>query len=447
MRKLWLILFFTLPVVGMLGCGDSATGFNPAGEVGGSSRSTRFGSTDLTPFVRTTEVSPGGLTLHLTPHPDWMGEMVEFIQSEGHAEDSFTHQGRSVEGARAREFRLNLSATDHSAELHLEFEGSNPGFVSDRILQQNATVGQSSSASGYLDPGMGVSTVTYQTTGLSLTDGTKGGVVSFQHLLLEKNQPNQTWLDQIQSGSVTPTTISVDPTSSLSDAILGAAVPTHIGDIDTSDPEQFKVGTLEIRYEGLTFEETSVPRAERLDGEPSFQAPGLSGLFMVDENYQLAYQVREENIRFTFSLSNNLDGWMGIAFHEFLFPADWIIVWWDSTTQQTIAWDAYNPGIPTLEFFPAPNPDNNPLFVEPGSAPTDNQDNISSVTGTQIGGVITIGLERPLVTEDIFDIQLQDNEAYKILLMYNGQETFAPEYDAPQPFNPSDPKMVFDLEL
>ncbi|MEK9738053.1 MAG: hypothetical protein VW239_12080, partial [Candidatus Nanopelagicales bacterium] len=73
-----------------------------------------------------------------------------------------------------------------------------------------------------------------------------------------------------------------------------------------------------------------------------------------------------------------------------MFPADCIVAWIEPQTGQAMVWDAYNPGIPTLPFFPAPTQDNNPALMVQGASPLDNQENVIITGSNTANDIITI---------------------------------------------------------
>lgn len=158
------------------------------------------------------------------------------------------------------------------------------------------------------------------------------------------------------------------------------------------------------------------------------------GTWYVDENFLIRYLVNpdEQTIDFTFTLSNGSDGWMGLCFNEFMFPADCIIAWMDDGVPS--AWDAYNPGIPTLPVFPSPIQDTDPVLqIEPPN-PLDNVDNLLSITDVSGSdpGSVSIEVSRKLVTEDIFDYQIYEGWT-NVVAAYNATQGFINEFNALQP--------------
>ncbi|MCB0917757.1 MAG: hypothetical protein KDC39_04220 [Actinobacteria bacterium] len=157
-------------------------------------------------------------------------------------------------------------------------------------------------------------------------------------------------------------------------------------------------------------------------------------LATIDENFSIQQTVDDEYIYFKFILQNGRKGWMGLGFHSFMFPADNIIAWLDAQGIPHV-WDAYNPGIPTLSFFPSPSPDINPIFITDPNNPYNNKDNILNVQGSNNEelGIITISFQRKLITEDVFDFQLQWNTQFNVNAAYNEDLTFTDIMDANQP--------------
>ncbi len=164
----------------------------------------------------------------------------------------------------------------------------------------------------------------------------------------------------------------------------------------------------------------------------STNSANLGGeVYVLDENFQIRYQVVGSQIEFQFSMYNNFSGWMGLGFHEFMFPADTIVVWMDNAVPYV--WDAYNPGIPTLTFFPGPSPDDNPIFEVPGASPYDNKENVEIVNSSVSNGVTSITVRRDLVTGDIFDFALSMDRPFRVVTAYNSEQGFINEPDANQP--------------
>lgn len=160
---------------------------------------------------------------------------------------------------------------------------------------------------------------------------------------------------------------------------------------------------------------------------PSYE----SQVWPVDDNLTIHYGTREDTLLLDFVLTNNNDGWMGLGFNEFMFPADTIIVWWDTQGDMPLAWDAYNPGIPTIPNFPAPLRDTNPYLVMPNGSPLDNQDNLTGLTGVRAGGTILIHVEREMITGDIFDFEIEPDMEFNVIAAYNSRLGFSTAGVAP----------------
>ena len=156
--------------------------------------------------------------------------------------------------------------------------------------------------------------------------------------------------------------------------------------------------------------------------------------WVMDENFTIRYQVDTTTLDMliTFTMMNGKSGWMGLTFHEFMFPGDAIVAWWDEQTDQPMALDLYNPGIPTLPNFPSPLQDPNPLLKTPGMSPYDNVDNVEVVSGSQSNGVTTITVKRQLVTQDIFDFQIYPAQLFHVAAAYNDAVGWNTELDAQQ---------------
>lgn len=161
----------------------------------------------------------------------------------------------------------------------------------------------------------------------------------------------------------------------------------------------------------------------------------FSYLWTIDENFQIEYQVdsQEETINIRFVLKNGARGWMGICFHQFMFPADCIIAWQDDN-HVSHALDMYNPGIPTLAFFPAPAQDTNPTLIQPNNnGPFNNKDNLFNIMGTNENGILTISFKRKLITQDIFDFQIYPNRQFHVVAAYNRNLVWNAGYNEQQP--------------
>ncbi len=116
-----------------------------------------------------------------------------------------------------------------------------------------------------------------------------------------------------------------------------------------------------------------------------------------------------------------------------VFPADCIVAWIEPQTGQAMVWDAYNPGIPTLPFFPAPTQDNNPALMVQGASPLDNQENVIITGSNTANDIITINLQRKMQTGDIFDFQLAPDMQFNIVWAYSSDKVFINEFNAIQP--------------
>lgn len=102
--------------------------------------------------------------------------------------------------------------------------------------------------------------------------------------------------------------------------------------------------------------------------------------WVIDENFTIHYSANEETLTIEFVLKNYNNGWMGLAFHEFMFPADMIVCWLENN--EPICWDAYNPGIPTFANFPAPIQDVDPLIATPNGSVYDNKNNLRNISAS-----------------------------------------------------------------
>ncbi len=158
------------------------------------------------------------------------------------------------------------------------------------------------------------------------------------------------------------------------------------------------------------------------------------GVTVVDENFSIGYHVLDgETLTLQFTLVNGADGWMGVCFHEFMFPADCVIAWMDDG--ETYAWDAYNPGIPTLVNFPAPLQDTDPVLVIDPPNGLNNRDNLTGVVGTDSSGEIIVTMQRPMFTGDIFDFEFDSAGLINVIAAYSSTEVFTNADNAQQPMH------------
>ncbi|MFZ9035968.1 MAG: DOMON domain-containing protein [Francisellaceae bacterium] len=157
-------------------------------------------------------------------------------------------------------------------------------------------------------------------------------------------------------------------------------------------------------------------------------------IWEIDDNYQIVYNTVGDKIQIKFILKNNKVGWMGLGFNEFMFPADCIVVWWDDQIGP-IAWDAYNPGIPTLPMFPAPIQDVDPLIRLNDASPFDNKNNVKIISSSNENGTIVITVERDLNTKDVFDRELIKGQIIPVVAAYNDDDIFINEFGANQPMH------------
>lgn len=152
-------------------------------------------------------------------------------------------------------------------------------------------------------------------------------------------------------------------------------------------------------------------------------APVVGGNFVGDENVQFRYMVDDVNQQLivTIEMLNVPNIWLGLGFHNFMFPADSLVVSFnDAIDNGSLQYfDGYNPGIPTLSFFPAPAPDDSPIFKMPNSNQYDNQENWTGEVTYEDEYTRTVTLNRKLVTNDIFDMQFQINGQYHACAVYN----------------------------
>lgn len=164
------------------------------------------------------------------------------------------------------------------------------------------------------------------------------------------------------------------------------------------------------------------------DGTRAGDEVSASTLFVVDQDFQFDYIVdtTTQELVVTFQIKYIDEGWFGLGYHAFMFPSDNFVGSWNPAENdgQFSYFDGYNPGIPTLPFFPAPAPDTDPIFVSDGSDIFDNQNNYTceeTTTGTQFR---TVECRRKLITNDIFDIQFKIDGIYPICAVYNLTQGF-----------------------
>lgn len=171
-------------------------------------------------------------------------------------------------------------------------------------------------------------------------------------------------------------------------------------------------------------------------------------LLEVDENYSISIGADPGDLtklRIAFQLRNGANGWMGLVFNEFMFPADGIFVWYDETSESCNVWDAYNPGIPTLSNFPSPLKDNDPLIKVYPANGLDNQENVEVIDCLAQDGTIEITVERALDTGDILDFPLEAGDMIRVLAQYNDRQIFINEFGVVQPMYTN--QKVFALDL
>ena len=159
--------------------------------------------------------------------------------------------------------------------------------------------------------------------------------------------------------------------------------------------------------------------------------------WVVDNNFQIRYfvQAPTQTMFLTFTLLNGNNGWMGLTFHEFIFPGDSIVAWCDGSPEggEGQCLDLYNPGIPTIPNFPAPLQDTNPILKLSNDDPYDNVDNVSVDNFSNANGIVSITCQRALVTEDIFDFQIFPDQLFHVVSAYNAKLPWNPQYNAQQP--------------
>ncbi len=159
-------------------------------------------------------------------------------------------------------------------------------------------------------------------------------------------------------------------------------------------------------------------------------------VMVANDDFEVMYSTLDSDmLNLTFHLSNGADGWMGVCFNEFMFPADCIVAWIDPDSGVAMVWDAYNPGIPTLSFFPSPTKDDNPVITLQGGSPLDNKENvnITSYTTSAEAGTITINLQRLMQTGDLFDYQFAPGMQLNVVWAYSSDQVFFNDLDAMQP--------------
>lgn len=178
----------------------------------------------------------------------------------------------------------------------------------------------------------------------------------------------------------------------------------------------------------------------------SMPSSALAVLWVIDDNFSIEYTVntKTQELNLTFKLQNEVNGWMGLCFHEFMFPSDCIVAWM-GPEKNFHALDTYNPGIPTLSSFPSPIQDTNPVIKLNGGSQFNNKNNLTDVFGTYNNGIIVISLKRKLITEDIFDFQIYPGRQFHVVAAYS-DSPWTPIYNAQQASHISYDAMTWYIE-
>ncbi len=155
-------------------------------------------------------------------------------------------------------------------------------------------------------------------------------------------------------------------------------------------------------------------------------APGR--LLVGDENVTFSYEVdaTTQELVITIEMQNVPNMWAGVGFHNFMFPADTLMVSFNATEglNQLQYFDGYNPGIPQLPSFPSPLPDDDPLFRMPNSSPLDNQENWSGEVIFEDEEIRVVEMRRTLVTGDIYDLQFVTTGVFPACAAYTMKQAF-----------------------
>ncbi len=160
--------------------------------------------------------------------------------------------------------------------------------------------------------------------------------------------------------------------------------------------------------------------------------PATADTFTIDSNYKIEYSVSGNSLYLDFILTNGCTGYMSLSFHEYPYPSDTIVVWWEESLQNAIVWDAYNPGIPSISAFPSPMRDDDPIIKIQGNS-KDNRLNVQLISASKTGSEIRISVERPMVTGDIFDYQLYDDRNFYVMGSYNCHNGYINQFNMTQP--------------
>lgn len=209
---------------------------------------------------------------------------------------------------------------------------------------------------------------------------------------------------------------------------LGVALPFQGWAIRGDGPAFIKPGE---PLADLPFSAGSRKTLYAVWGEPVSEPKAME--WMLDDKVTILYSARNETLTLTFMMQDPPSaGWMGLTFHEFMFPGDSIVVSWDGDVQSTFALDTYNPGIPTLANFPAPLQDTNPI-LKLSSNPLDNRDNVTLTGATDVNGTLVITVDRDLQTGDIFDFQMTDDDRFNVVAAYGLGQSWNRSYNAQQP--------------
>ena len=178
---------------------------------------------------------------------------------------------------------------------------------------------------------------------------------------------------------------------------------------------------------------SSESTVDRATSDAFVALPTNAQTWTIDPNYNVSYAVVDSELTVQFELRNNQSGWMAVAFNDFEFPADTIVAWYDPATKSATCWDAYNPGIPTLNNFPSPLQDTDPILKLNDGSPMNNQDNVRVVSSAVADGITRIMCERDLITGDVFDRQLRVGDSFEVWSAYNADQIYSSQSGAVQP--------------
>lgn len=146
--------------------------------------------------------------------------------------------------------------------------------------------------------------------------------------------------------------------------------------------------------------------------------------WVVDENLTIEFSPDNEKKVFciTFTLKNDGDGYVGLAFSNKLYPADTLVMGIDPDSNKAVAVDAFNYGVKVLPQFPSASSDNNPLRKE--LFPSHGKQNYTNITGQTEKGITTLSCCRAYDTGDPFDYTITVGQPFTVHFFYNLDEAW-----------------------